>query len=66
MLGRLLKDLLLGRWRAPASRSQGPPPREPVLARYRLEVFDVPDESAARPHHSHARRRDADGNAVGT
>ena len=48
MLGRLLKDLLLGRWRAPASRSPGPPPHAPVLARYRPEVFDVPDEAAAR------------------
>jgi SAM-dependent methyltransferase len=48
MLGRLLKDLVLGRWRAPPARAAAPPTRAPVVTRYRPEVFDVPDEAAAR------------------
>jgi SAM-dependent methyltransferase len=50
MLGKLLIDLLRGRWRpvAGSAGSNAPAVREPVVSRHRPEVFDVVDEAEAR------------------
>ena len=47
MLGKLLRDLLRGEWRSPKPVA-APSAAAPVTMRYRPDVFDVADESAAR------------------